>query len=43
MVEHRGNKWVVLSHNGQVLGTYKTEAEAEHRLKQIEWFKHKGK
>jgi phage-related protein (TIGR01555 family) len=41
-IEERGGKWVVLSKSGKVLGTFSSKAEAEKRLKQIEWFKHKG-
>ena len=39
-IRKRKGKWVVLSHKGKVLGTYKTKAEAEKRLRQIEFFKH---
>ena len=31
----------VLSEKGRNMGTYKTEAEAKKRLRQIEYFKHK--
>lgn len=40
-VRRRGNKWVVLSEKGKVLGTYNTKSEAVKRLKQIEYFKNK--
>jgi len=33
----------VLSESGRNMGTYATKEEAEKRLKQIEYFKHKKK
>lgn len=39
-VEQRGDKWVVLSLEGEVLGEFDTEEEALERLRQIEFFKH---
>jgi len=44
MIRKRNSEWVVVSHKtGKVLGRYKTRAEAERRLAQIRYFKHKGK
>lgn len=37
------NKWRVFSGKGKVLGTYDTKAEAEHRLRSIEYWKHHNK
>jgi len=42
MVVKNGNKWEVKSKAGKSLGTYDTKSEAEKRLKQVEYFKHKG-
>jgi hypothetical protein len=37
-------KYVIKSEDGKkTLGTYSTKEEAEERLRQIEYFKHKGK
>jgi len=35
--------WQVQSEKGRNMGTYKTKKEAEKRLRQIEYFKHKNK
>ncbi len=45
MIKRVGGKYVVLSETtGRRFGTYDTLAEAEKRLRQIEFFKHlKGK
>jgi hypothetical protein len=44
MVRREGDKYTVFSQDGSKrLGTYDTEAEAEKRLQQIEYFKHEGK
>jgi hypothetical protein len=41
MIKKIGGKWVVLSETtGRRFGTYDTRAEAERRLRQIEFFKH---
>lgn len=41
MIKKIGNKFVVLSeHTGRKFGTYSTKAEAERRLRQVEFFKH---
>lgn len=41
MIVKRGRKWVVLSEKtGRSFGSYDTKKEAEHRLKQMEFFKH---
>ena len=37
------NHWVILSHEGKTLGEFTSKAEAEKRLKQIEYFKNKDK
>lgn len=37
------NGFKVLSEKGKNLGHFKTKKEAEKRLKQVEFFKHKGK
>jgi len=43
-IVHRSDGWYVISEKtGKNLGgPYKTEAEAVKRLKQVEYFKHKG-
>jgi hypothetical protein len=41
MIVRRGGKYVVISETtGRRFGTYDTLAEAEKRLRQIEFFKH---
>jgi hypothetical protein len=40
MIRKRGDKYVVLAESGRHMGTYATRAEAEKRLRQIEFFKH---
>jgi hypothetical protein len=35
--------WCVYSEKGKLLGRYKYKKEAERRLRQIEYFKHKAK
>ena len=41
MIKKKGRKWIVLSETtGRSFGTYTTKAEAQHRLKQMEFFKH---
>ena len=41
MIQRQGRKYVVLSEKtGRTFGTYDTKAEAEKRLRQIEFFKH---
>lgn len=39
-VRQRGNKWVVLSRKGKVLGTHDTKSDAVNQLKAIEANKH---
>ena len=39
----KGTKYQVRSKKGRNLGTYNTKEEAEKRLKQVEYFKHKNK
>jgi len=34
-------KWRVVSHTGKNLGTCNTRKEAEDRLREVEYFKHK--
>ena len=44
MIVRFGRKWRVVSEKGRNLGTYGTKAEAQKRLRQVEYFKHvKGK
>ncbi len=44
MIKKIGRKYVVLSEKtGRRFGTYDTKAEAEKRLRQIEFFKHAKK
>ena len=41
MIEHRADGWHVLSEKRKNLGgPYKSKAEAERRLRQVEYFKH---
>jgi len=41
VIVKRDGKWSVVSEKtGRSFGTYKTKKEAEHRLKQVEFFKH---
>jgi len=41
MIKKQGRRYVVLSEKtGRKFGTYDTKAEAEKRLRQIEFFKH---
>ncbi len=41
MIKKRGSKYVVLSEKtGRSFGSYDTKAEAEKRLRQVEFFKH---
>lgn len=41
MIRKNGNRYSVYSEKGKRLGgPYKTREEAEHRLKQVEYFKH---
>ncbi len=41
MIKKIKGKYAVLSENtGRSFGSYATKAEAEHRLRQIEFFKH---
>jgi hypothetical protein len=41
MIRKQGGKYVVLSEKtGRKFGTYDTKAEAEKRLRQVEFFKH---
>lgn len=43
MIRKEGSGFVVLSEEGKHLGgPYKTRKEAEHRLRQVEFFKHGG-
>jgi len=43
MIKKQGEKYVIKSHNGKTLGTFKTRKAALKRLKEIEYFKHAGK
>ena len=41
MIKKQGKKYVVLSEKtGRRFGTYDTKAQAEKRLRQLEFFKH---
>jgi len=40
MIAKINGRYVVLSATGRSFGTYDTRAEAEKRLRQIEFFKH---
>ena len=41
MIKKQGKKYVVLSERtGRRCGTYDTKAQAEKRLRQVEFFKH---
>lgn len=42
MVVKQGSNWVIKSHTGKTLGTFKSKEEADKRLREIEFFKHKG-
>ena len=42
IIEQAG-KFIIMSKKGKKLGEYDTEEEAKKRLRQIEYFKHKGK
>ena len=44
MIRKIKNKYVVLSEKtGRSFGSYKTKAEAQNRLRQVEYFKHAKK
>lgn len=44
MIKKSGNGYKVTSEKGKNLGgPYKTQKQAEKRLQQVEYFKHKGK
>jgi hypothetical protein len=43
MIRKAGSKYVVLAESGRRMGTYDTKAEAQKRLRQIEFFKHAKK
>lgn len=44
MIEKKGKKWVVESHDGsRTFGSYMSKEQATHRLQQVEYFKHKAK
>jgi len=38
----KGSQWQVQSEKGRNMGTYNTKKEAEERLRQVEYFKHKN-
>ena len=38
----KGSKWQVQSEKGRNMGTYDNKADAEERLRQVEYFKHKN-
>lgn len=41
MIVHSGSQYKVQSESGKPMGKYRSRAEAEMRLRQIEYFKHK--
>jgi hypothetical protein len=41
VVQKMGNEWCVLSEEGKKLGCYPSRKQAEERLREIEYFKHK--
>jgi hypothetical protein len=41
-VRKMGDKWCVMSRKGKKLGCYDSKTKANKRLRQIEYFKHKG-
>lgn len=43
MIEKSGNKFRLVSGKGKNLGTYPTKAGAQHREKQVQFFKNKEK
>ena len=43
VIKKEGSKYCVKSKKGKNLGCYDTKEEAEKRLKQVEYFKHKDK
>lgn len=42
MIKKVRDGYRVVSETGRNMGTYRTKEEAEHRLQQIEYFKHKA-
>jgi len=42
VVRKQGNRWCVFSKTGKNLGCYPTKQEAQERLRQVEFFKHKN-
>lgn len=43
MIVKKGSKHCVESHSGRNMGCSDSKAGAEKRLRQVEYFKHKGK
>jgi hypothetical protein len=44
MIKKINHQFIIMSASGKKrLGSYPTKAQALHRLRQIEWFKNKGK
>ncbi len=44
MIRKEGDKYVIKSEDGtKTLGTFATKEEAEKRLREIEYFKHRSK
>lgn len=41
MVQKRGSKYHALSESGRNFGSYSSKGEAEKRIAQMEYFKHK--
>ena len=42
MIRKKGSLFQVVSESGKNMGKFKTKKEAEKRLKQVEFFKHKS-
>ena len=43
MIRKKGSNYCVVSHKGKNLGCSKSRQGAKKRLRQVEYFKHKGK
>lgn len=40
MIKKKGNKFLVTSHTGKVLGTHESRKKALQQLRAVEWSKH---
>jgi hypothetical protein len=43
MISKKGSGYAIMSKKGKRLGFYQSKSQAKKRLKQIEYFKNKGK